>query len=767
MGTEAYFRDYAWPTTFKICVNCHVTGGEADGTRFILRPEAAENYIAQNMAVVSEAAALVQDGQSLLVLKPTLAVAHGGKQQILAESKELAVLEETLARLATPVTCPGDTVVRPVLDGVGLMDPYQTLRKASWQLASRPPTPAEVAAVDAGGLEALDAILTAQMQEPAFDERVREMFSDVLLTDGFRAGNSSNSSIVNNDYYESSAVDYWGGPDWDWHSWPRGEGIRLVEALAREPVEFFVRAAKANHSLSEALTAKHRLLNAYSARFFKLPYKGFAPGTSFASIPNPTEYVPFTQVPGINEIGGQGEYAGVLTTSAFLLRYPSSPTNFNRKRARFTYKFFLDFDIMKTAPRIDASAVDLNDYPTRRNPQCTGCHTQIDPLAGAYMNQDECGYVATVVYQSGNAGKGGECQDNGWVSADHMFAPGVGPGDANALTLADRPKALEKLAAHIVTQPGFVNAMVHHVYRGLIGRPLLQAAADPSAPEYNALNAAYDSEQGVLRDLRAGFTASGMRMAPLVIAIVKSATFRAASSDDVNRLELLALGGGQLVSPQLLDRKLRAVTGFGFNHHLWGVTGPTADQGYQRLGRHDGSEDSMLLQREEMMTIYGGMDGSPDGIKVRAQMPNTLTAAVIENMALQMACETVTRDFDKALAARKLFPLVEKTLAPNGNAADASQAPIIENLRYLHERILGERLSATDPELLATYQLLSSVRADNASAGAALERPCANDIDLGLGSPVNGTVSDPGFVIRAWQAVIAYMLMDYRFVFEQ
>jgi hypothetical protein len=59
------------------------------------------------------------------------------------------------------------------------------------------------------------------------------------------------------------------------------------------------------------------------------------------------------------------------------------------------------------------------------------------------------------------------------------------------------------------------------------------------------------------------------------------------------------------------------------------------------------------------------------------------------------------------------------------------------------------------------------VRADNASAGAALERPCANDIDLGLGSPVNGTVSDPGFVIRAWQAVIAYMLMDYRFVFEQ
>jgi len=85
----------------------------------------------------------------------------------------------------------------------------------------------------------------------------------------------------------------------------------------------------------------------------------------------------------MDEVAGVGEYAGVLTTTAWVNRYPSSPTNFNRKRARFRLKYFLDFDIMKAAPRIDAATIDLNDNPTKNNPQCIGCHARIDPLAGA------------------------------------------------------------------------------------------------------------------------------------------------------------------------------------------------------------------------------------------------------------------------------------------------------------------------------------------------------------------------------------------------
>ena len=40
------------------------------------------------------------------------------------------------------------------------------------------------------------------------------------------------------------------------------------------------------------------------------------------------------------------------------------------------------------------------------------------------------------------------------------------------------------------------------------------------------------------------------------------------------------------------------------------------------------------------------------------------------------------------------------------------------------------------------------------------------NIDLATGVEGGGTTQDAQYVIRAWQAVIAYMLMDYNFVFE-
>jgi hypothetical protein len=618
------------------------------------------------------------------------------------------------------------------------------------------------------GLPGLDAILNAQMKEPTFDERLRDIFADVLLTDGFRAGNTIGSGgIVNSTYYPPGSVDYWGGPDWDTRSWQNGEGIRLTEALAREPVEFIVQTVRADRPMSDILTAKYRLLNAYSARFFKVPYKGFAPGTSFAMIPNPQEYVPVANVPGINEVAGNGEYAGILTSSAFLLRYPSSPTNFNRKRARFTYKYFLNFDIMKAAPRIDASAVDLNDFPTRKNPQCTGCHEKIDPVAGMYMNEDECGYEAAVFYQPPGSPKNNACPDQGWVPSDQMFSPGVAPGDSNVLTLADRPKALEKLASYVVAQPGFVDAIVSHLYVGLMGRSLLKAPSDPTMPDFPALDAAYNAEQATLVSLAKTFTDGGLQLKPLIIAIVKSEAFRAIKADDPTRVELLGLGGGGLTTPEILNRKIRAVTGITWRHHLAEVP---QNSGYQPVGPHDGSGEAYLLLRTEMKTLYGGIDGSFDGVKVRSRQPSTLTAAIVEHLALDASCESVTRDFDKPTASRLLFPHVDASLVPTGDASSPGQAPIIENIRYLHETILGERLAANDPEILATYQLLVDAHNDGVAAKvpAPLERPCANDMNLATGELVNGgTTQDPNYVIRAWQAVVAYMLMDYRFVFEQ
>ena len=86
-------------------------------------------------------------------------------------------------------------------------------------------------------------------------------------------------------------------------------------------------------------------------------------------------------------------HAGILNTMVFLRRYPTTATNRNRARARWTYYHFLGVDIEKSASRTtDAQALADTDNPTLKNPACTVCHVGMDPVAGAFQNYDEIGH---------------------------------------------------------------------------------------------------------------------------------------------------------------------------------------------------------------------------------------------------------------------------------------------------------------------------------------------------------------------------------------
>ena len=244
----------------------------------------------------------------------------------------------------------------------------------------------------------------------------------------------------------------------------------------------------------------------------------------------------------------------------------------------------------------------------------------------------------------------------------------------------------------------------------------------------------------------------------VVLAVVMSPLFRAVSADAQGRTELTGQGGGTLSTPEDLDRRLVALLG-----HSWAEIAPNGTA-------HD--VGPRYLRRANLFKLsYGGTDQSIDGVKVRQRLPSSITARVVERMALMMSCIATSRDFDKPVASRLLFPHVQAALVPSGNATAADQQPILRNLQHLHERLLGERLALDSPELLATYTLLSQARTDFTSSGAGmrLARPCANDVDVVTGQAVTpaGTVNDPQFVVRAWQTVIAYLLMDYRFITEQ
>ena len=86
-------------------------------------------------------------------------------------------------------------------------------------------------------------------------------------------------------------------------------------------------------------------------------------------------------------------HAGVLNTTAFLKRYPSTATNRNRARSRWTYYHFLGLDVEKSASRTtDPVALADTNNPTMNNPACTVCHTILDPVAGAFQNYGDEGW---------------------------------------------------------------------------------------------------------------------------------------------------------------------------------------------------------------------------------------------------------------------------------------------------------------------------------------------------------------------------------------
>ena len=86
-------------------------------------------------------------------------------------------------------------------------------------------------------------------------------------------------------------------------------------------------------------------------------------------------------------------HAGVLNDLTWLHRYPTTETNRNRARARWTFYHFLGIDIETSAPRTtDPVALADTDNPTLKNPACTVCHDRLDPVAGAYQNYGNEGF---------------------------------------------------------------------------------------------------------------------------------------------------------------------------------------------------------------------------------------------------------------------------------------------------------------------------------------------------------------------------------------
>jgi len=152
--------------------------------------------------------------------------------------------------------------------------------------------------------------------------------------------------------------------------------------------------------------------------------------------------------------------------------------------------------------------------------------------------------------------------------------------------------------------------------------------------------------------------------------------------------------------------------------------------------------------------------------------------SVADRMSNEVACWNTARDFTKPAAVRNLFPYVEPGFEPedaNGFEIPAVTESIRANLQYLHWHLLGEELEIDDPEIDRTYALFLEVWRDGKRGiglgeyQVGLPGDCQANTDFWTDQPLSDAdriTNDPDYTIRAWMAVMTYLLGDYRFLHE-
>ena len=698
--------------------------------------------------------------------------------------------------------CPtSEGFANPYEGQLELLSWTETLRKASLELVGQVPTEQQLRVTEDLGQRGLEASLAELMAQPVFSDRVTELYNDHFLTDKYLGGENA---------VELLDEEIWPNLRWFDSMGEDNDEVALVtnDSLAREPLELIAHVIRTERPFTEILTADYTMVNGYSAlSLIGLPDLPLGLGED-------PERFRTVQVPGI-------PHAGILTSAMFLNRFPTSDTNINRHRSRMTYWFFLDIDINRFGSRpVDASS-DFGENPTLNNPDCTVCHTTMDPIAGLYMNWNERGEYS------------GEGE---WFGPDYILPPGF---NGEALPDGERKHALRWLAQRLADNPRFAQATVKTVFEGLTGQKVLDLSVSYVMPDMGGAGGAGGDmgvggaggdmgmggvggdmgtggaggdmgTGGVGGDMGAGGAGGDMGIGgaggdmgtggtmppppppplpefepeidPDVDPALKRAydvqqeilrTIKQRFIDSNYNFKLLvreivlspyfrAANATPLTPEMEIELSTfgtsRLLTPEHLNRKIEATMGI---RWRERPGRTD-------YLRDQYRIFYGGIDS--DLVTQRVTEPNGVMASLAQRMAYEVACSAVPYDFSKASSQRLLFPGIDRNVA-----VDSGSDQVREAVRHLHAQILGEALAANDAEIDATLVVLAeaySLGRDGLSTGSVpedLADPCRlnNDRMTGDSLPNDRRINqDPDYTVRAWMAAVSYLLSDYRYLYE-
>ena len=402
------FREHiSGPVVQSKCVNCHVEGGVSGHTRLVFVGASEADHEATNLRVFEDFLDAV-DNAATLIRNKVQGVAHGGGVQVAAGTPEFAHLERFLRLLGEELTSVALTP-QTLFDKVTMAPWRKTLRRAALIFAGRNPTEAEYAAVAEGDASALRATIRGLMSGPQFHEFLTRGANDRLLTDR-NIGEIIDTNVGRgfvafaNESFRRAEEAFAAGRRGRFGDWTN----RTQQGIRRAPVELIAHVAENDLPYTEILTADYIMANPWAA-------VAYGASTRFDNPEDMHEFKPSrivayyregegfesefnrdlgeTRVLDPGPLATRYPHAGVLNTNSFLFRYPTTATNRNRARSRWTYYHFLGLDIEKSASRTtDPVALADTNNPTMLNPACTVCHRVLDPVAGTFQNYGDDGY---------------------------------------------------------------------------------------------------------------------------------------------------------------------------------------------------------------------------------------------------------------------------------------------------------------------------------------------------------------------------------------
>ena len=487
--------------------------------------------------------------------------------------------------------------------GLELLPEGRLLRRLSLDLRGTLPGVAELAAVEADPA-ALQTIRDTYLDDPRLEDRLVSLFAERWHT---------RVDVFDIEYY-------------DYHLDPLEE-FAFEQAVGEEPLRLMARIAVEDRPWVEIVTTDTTVANEVLGALWPLDYPEGETGW---------QQVRYTD---------DRPAAGVLSTSSMWLRYASTSSNLNRKRANQVSRIFLcnDYLLREIAFDRDLDLLDADaiEHAVQNNPACVNCHNSLDPLASyffgfwTYQNQS---YAEVANYHPD--------RERLWEDAMGVAPAFYGvPGDS-----------LDDLGVQLASDPRFAQCAVEQAFTLLLDR-------DVEA-----------QDMGALTEHREAFLQGGLTLSALYRSVVKDPRYRAGDA-----VEADAAGGVPLkmASPALLSSQVADLTGYHWTY---------AD--------YDMMNNDIIGVR----TLAGGADGYT--VTRNAAAPNATIVLVQERLAEAASYYSIVTEAELEPGARKVWTEVDFD-----DTTGADRDAIVAQLQHLHLLIFGKRVAADSEQVQANLEL--------------------------------------------------------------